>query len=46
MEEKHWENHEQQETTRAWMEEVRNTVAPLVNSRPEEIVERYRLWEF
>lgn len=46
MEENHWENHERQETARAWMEEVRNTVPPLVNSRPEEVLERHRPWSF
>ena len=41
MEENQWEGYRQQEVTQAWMEEVREAVAPLVNSRPEEILERH-----
>ena len=42
MEKNQWDGYRQQEVTRAWMEEVREAVAPLVNSRPEEILERHR----
>jgi len=42
MGENYWENHEQQIITMAWMMEA---VAPLVNSRSVEILERHKPWE-
>lgn len=45
MEVHQWEGRQQQQVTQAWMDEVREAVAPLVKSRPEEIIERHRPWE-